>query len=167
MTTIAARIEALRAASQNNIEDVYEDLHFLVIIAGFVLADESKGEVAMVPVQLSKINDFSGFLGLVQEVVRLSELTQSQQVSPVLLRDLCWFWERFCRVYLLFWTEGANKQTNEPLQELLSAEQNKSGETLSEVCQCLLTTVYKQFETAILKYSHEEQVCVAAASMLH
>lgn len=119
----------------------------------------------MLPYQFSEFANCDELLSLIQTVANLTEFANTSPISPMLIRDLCWFWERFSKVYLLFWVEGLNKKAPKILQELLSAESNKNQ--LSEVCQVVFKNVYQLFETCILKYSHEEQVCVSAANMLY
>ena len=119
----------------------------------------------MLPYHFSQFANCDELLSLIQTVANLTEFANTSPISPMLIRDLCWFWERFSKVYLLFWVEGLNKKTPKILQELLSAESNKNQ--LSEVCQVVFKNVYQLFETCILKYSHEEQVCVSAANMLY
>ncbi|KAG0336269.1 Exportin-4 [Podila humilis] len=91
---------------------VLEHLHWLIVITGFVFADNNVGEAALVPDglnDLSKsqafdqdqlINIFTSLMSLLSSVSFESHSVQSISCSPQIALSLFWFLERWVKTYL-------------------------------------------------------------------
>ncbi|KAG0038020.1 Exportin-4 [Podila clonocystis] len=95
-----------------HISCLLEHLHWLIVIAGFVFADNNMGEAALVPETLNElsktqpfdqdqlVNIFSNLMSLLSSVSFESHSVQSISCSPQIALSLFWFLERWVKTYL-------------------------------------------------------------------
>eukprot|EP01135_Chromosphaera_perkinsii_P002003 Nk52_evm50s215 gene=Nk52_evmTU50s215 len=114
------RINALESALSGqsvnqDLSGLFEDLHWLLLIAGHFLADVGEGEKPLIPGPIlslsieSSAGNFEDYvLGIASLVFRLVEIenkallaSQSGKLSPLLAEDIVWFVGRWLKTYLL------------------------------------------------------------------
>ncbi|KAI9234057.1 MAG: armadillo-type protein [Podila humilis] len=95
-----------------HISFLLEHLHWLIVITGFVFADNNVGEGALVPEALNElsktqpfeqdqlVNIFSNLMSLLSSVSFESHSVQSISCSPQIALSLFWFLERWVKAYL-------------------------------------------------------------------
>lgn len=130
-----------------NPTDLYEDLHFLILILGYILADDCSGESSRIPLEFEKIkknNESVAFFELIQVFFKfINFVTETSQnnlkkeksqlafsnsvISPIIIEDLCWFLARFGETYWLFWEEGSNQKTSVDIKQEFSMERNSKN----------------------------------------
>lgn len=93
---------------------VHEQLHWIILVAGHVLADTGKGEQPMIPDALMQLSGSQPFAS--DQIVQLSQLflelfrfssgfsstsVEASNCSPRVAETLIWFMERWSKSYLL------------------------------------------------------------------
>eukprot|EP01116_Phalansterium_solitarium_P013083 TRINITY_DN299_c0_g4_i1.p1 TRINITY_DN299_c0_g4~~TRINITY_DN299_c0_g4_i1.p1 ORF type:complete len:1128 (-),score=390.95 TRINITY_DN299_c0_g4_i1:363-3746(-) len=102
-----------REASGVNIGHVLEEIHWLLLLSGHVIADSYKGEDPGVPEPLNRLStnaataETDALVVLINKVLALIQLETDQLkagakhfLSPLLGRTFVWFLDRWCRTYL-------------------------------------------------------------------
>ncbi|KAF9917703.1 Exportin-4 [Lobosporangium transversale] len=91
---------------------LYEHLHWLIVITGYVFSDNNIGETALVPETLNElskgcdlsqdqiVNIFSNLMSLLDAVSLDSHSAQAISCSPQVALSLFWFLERWVKTYL-------------------------------------------------------------------
>ncbi|KAF9428205.1 Exportin-4 [Podila epigama] len=106
----------LKSTTDGNIPDyigcLLEHLHWLIVITGFVFADNSVGETALVPESLNELSKsqspeqdplvsiFSNLMSLLSSVSLEPHSVQAMSCSPQIAISLFWFLERWIKTYL-------------------------------------------------------------------
>lgn len=103
--------------SNSNGQDLtflHEQLHWLILITGYILADTGKGEQPMIPESLMQLSGSQAFDG--DQIVSLSNLflqifkfsssfssnsVEASNCSPRVAETLIWYMERWSKSYLL------------------------------------------------------------------
>ncbi|KAG0209723.1 Exportin-4 [Mortierella sp. GBA30] len=97
---------------------LYEHLHWLIVISGYIFADNSVGETALVPDTLNElsksqsldqdqlVNLFTQLMNLLDSVSLDSHSGQAASCSPQVALSLFWFLERWVKTYLFISPEN-------------------------------------------------------------
>ena len=143
------------AEEERRIESIWEQAHWVTLIAGHVVADRSKGEVAMVAQEISAMgaDDQASTLRLIQVLgFTLLEMftKQSHRIqSPRVTETVLWFNARWIPVYLLV-----------PTTPLLSS--HFSGVTGQEMLQYLLI----RLQEAVVIWKADADVVLQVAAVI-
>ena len=119
------------APDPSQLEKVWEQVHWLVLVAGHVLADEAKGETPEVPSEIASFvtseQDDPAISLLVLLGLRLLETlsvhgsASVQASSPQVMETLLWFVARWTATYLLI-DDRSGLPTNKAIQSTFSGE---------------------------------------------
>ncbi|RXM29621.1 Exportin-4 [Acipenser ruthenus] len=96
------------------LDDLYEDIHWLILVTGCLLADETQGETPLIPPEIMEYSikhstevDINTTLQL-SSVLRTSEVESratranlTDLLSPQMGKDIVWFLKRWSKTYLL------------------------------------------------------------------
>ena len=165
-----------------NLDDIFEEIHFLIIICGYFFADYADGESLVIPIEfeLVKSNRCPHFFNLIEEIFGflkfITEFIESNTnnpinqylISPMILEDLCWFMNRFGSTYWLFWEEGVNEKTSVDIKQAFSMTRNNNPEkgNVSTYINFLTNGVFKIFQISIQHFSSETNLVKQAACMV-
>ncbi|KAF9191230.1 Exportin-4 [Haplosporangium sp. Z 11] len=133
---------------------LYEHLHWLIVITGFVFADSSAGEAALVPETLNElsknqplaqdqlVNIFSNLMNLLDSVSLDSHTVQAISCSPQVALSLFWFLERWVKTYLF--ADPENYSSLSPNLQQSYGESSRGGEG-SAILEFLITKLRINF----------------------
>ncbi|GJJ69908.1 exportin-7 [Entomortierella parvispora] len=151
-TLLHERIEALQGFL-NTTQDgshpdyvvfLYEHLHWLIVITGYVFADNNVGETALVPETLNGlsktqalaqdqlVNIFSNLMSLLDSVSLDSHSAQAISCSPQVALSLFWFLERWVKTYLFCNPENYASLSPNLLQSYGEPSRGGQGVTILE-----------------------------------
>ncbi|KAG0369922.1 armadillo-type protein [Gamsiella multidivaricata] len=123
---------------------LYEHLHWLIVITGYVFADNNVGETALVPDTLNEfsksqalaqdqlVNIFSNLMSLLDSVSLDSHSAQAISCSPQVALSLFWFLERWVKTYLFIGPENYASLSSNLLQSYGEASQGGKGSSILE-----------------------------------
>ncbi|KAG0001953.1 Exportin-4 [Entomortierella chlamydospora] len=123
---------------------LYEHLHWLIVITGYIFADNNIGETALVPETLNElsksqalaqdqlVNIFSNLMSLLDSVSLDSHDVQAISCSPQIALSLFWFLERWVKTYLFASPENYASISPNLLQSYGEASLGGKGSTISE-----------------------------------
>ncbi|KAF9106574.1 Exportin-4 [Mortierella sp. GBA35] len=123
---------------------IYEHLHWLIVITGYVFADNNIGETALVPETLNElsktqplaqdqlVNIFSNLMSLLDSVSLDSHSAQAISCSPQVALSLFWFLERWVKTYLFASPENYAALSPNLLQAYGEASQGGKGGDILE-----------------------------------
>uniref|UniRef100_A0A3Q3JYA9 Exportin-4 n=1 Tax=Monopterus albus TaxID=43700 RepID=A0A3Q3JYA9_MONAL len=99
------------------LDDLYEDIHWLILVSGYLLADDPRG-----------CNRTDSVIRLLSAVLRTSEVESratraslTQLLSPQMGKDIVWFLRRWAKTYLLV-DEKLYEQISIPLSTAFGAD---------------------------------------------
>ncbi|KAI1319628.1 Exportin-4 [Mortierella claussenii] len=133
---------------------LYEHLHWLIVITGYVFADNNIGETAVVPETLNElsktqdlaqdqiINIFSRLMSLLDSVSLDSHSVQAVSCSPQVALSLFWFLERWVKTYLFANPDNYGSLSPNLLQSYGEASQGGKG---SDILEFLVTKLRINF----------------------
>ncbi|KAF9437381.1 Exportin-4 [Entomortierella beljakovae] len=123
---------------------LYEHLHWLIVITGYIFVDSSEGETALIPETLNEISKsqplvqdqlvsiFSNLMGLLDAVSLDSHSAQAISCSPQIALTLFWFLERWVKTYLFANPENYSSLSPNILQSYGEASHGGKGNEISE-----------------------------------
>ncbi|KAG0300024.1 Exportin-4, partial [Dissophora globulifera] len=123
---------------------IFEHLHWLIVITGYIFADNSVGETALVPDTLNElsrsqalaqdqlVNIFSNLMSLLESVSLDSHSAQAISCSPQVALSLFWFLERWVKTYLFASRENYANLSPNLLQSYGDASQGGKGGSILE-----------------------------------
>ncbi|TPX40027.1 hypothetical protein SeLEV6574_g06845 [Synchytrium endobioticum] len=96
-----------------NLSTIHEQVHWLTLLSGYILADSGQGEQPLVPPCLATLSNESISIdadpiiqfpnlifGFLKYVTVDPNQPQAESCSPLVAESLLWFVERWCRTYL-------------------------------------------------------------------
>ncbi|KAF9200490.1 Exportin-4 [Haplosporangium sp. Z 27] len=123
---------------------LYEHLHWLIVITGYIFADNNAGETALVPETLNELSNsqslaqdqlisiFSNLMSLLDSVSLDSHSVQAISCSPQIALTLFWFLERWVKTYLFISPEDYASLSPNLLQSYGETPRGGKGSVISE-----------------------------------
>ncbi|KAF9582485.1 Exportin-4, partial [Lunasporangiospora selenospora] len=123
---------------------LYEHLHWLIVITGYVFADNNTGETTVVPETLNElsksqsleqdqlVNIFSNLMSLLDSVSLDSHSAQAISCSPQVALSLFWFLERWVKTYLFADPENYSSLSTNLQQSYGEASKGGKGNAILE-----------------------------------
>ncbi|KAF9940935.1 Exportin-4 [Mortierella alpina] len=174
------RIEGLQGFLNNTYDGsrpdyitfLYEHLHWLIVITGYVFADNSTGETAHVPDTLNELSKsqsreqdqfihiFSNLMNLLDSVSLDPHSGQAASCSPQVALSLFWFLERWVKTYLFISPENYSSLSPNLLQAYGEASVGGSGLDILEF-------LISKLRTNFLLWSADPDVLVQIIALLN
>ncbi|KAF8937303.1 armadillo-type protein [Dissophora ornata] len=123
---------------------LWEHLHWLIVITGYIFADNNVGETALVPETLNElsksqtlaqdqlVNIFSNLMSLLESISLDSHSAQAISCSPQVALSLFWFLERWVKTYLFASPDNYSSLSHNLLQSYGEASQGGKGVSILE-----------------------------------
>jgi hypothetical protein len=105
-----ATLQSLLERNSHNLDQVWDDIEWLLDFTGYILADSAEGESAIIPdeiIELSNTNNNNIFFVLISNIFKFAELeshlisTRVDILSSRIGERLMWFLGRWCETYLM------------------------------------------------------------------
>eukprot|EP00158_Paraphelidium_tribonemae_P009737 Partr_v1_DN28945_c0_g1_i2_m24931 putative exportin 4 len=152
----------LNMVQNNDLESIFEHLHWLLLFSGYVLADQAHGEKPLIPD--CWLHEQSGaVVECVSNVFRLLDIYNEESerygtglLSPLVFESAFWFLERWCHSYLFYDCSGQYSTHNSSLEAAFGM---KNGNATLEMS-------IRVIQIGLSKWTDDRDICEAIVDFI-